>query len=178
MARRRRFPFRPPRPMPRKNLEWIGFRDGGVSANLDTTANFELVPPASADGVVIADITVLRVVGQICISNQGAVTTNAAVGMMLGVRSVGKDQTIDEVYTPLGTDVDELDNGVMWQWVASTPGPGVAAGDLDLVSLIIPVDITVKRRVEKRDSLVLTATASTSGRKELSVNLRCLIKHF
>ena len=163
--------------MPRRNLEWIGFRDGGVSTNLDTTANFVIVPAASADSIVVPDVTVLRVVGQITISNQGAVTTNAAVGFMMGVRSVGKDQTIDEAYTPLGTDTDELDNGVMWQWVCATPGAAVANADLDVISLIIPVDITVKRKIEKRDLLVLTATASTTGRKEVSVNLRCLIKH-
>ena len=174
---RRRFPFRPPRPIKRRNLEWTGFVDGGTAANLDTTTSFELIPPAAATAVIQPDLTVLRILGTISLSNQSAVTSNTAVGIHIGVRSVGRDQTIDEAYVPLSTDVDDLDNGVMWRWSTNSPGAGVAAGDMDLVSLILPVDIKVKRRLDKRDTLVCTIEAATTARKEASVALRCLIKH-
>ena len=179
MARRRRFRVRADAGRgPRVSLEWLGFTDAGISAGLDTTTSFELIPPASADSVVVADFTVLRVVGNIALSNQSAVTSNSAVGMQLGVRSVGRDQVIDETFDPLSADTDDLDNKVMWQWIAATPGPAVVAADLDLISLIIPVDIKVKRKMNKRDSLVLTCKAATTARKEVSCNLRVLVRQY
>ena len=159
-------------------MEWTGFADGGADVNLDTTTSFELWPPSGAASVAEVDTTVLRIVGFISIGNQSAVTANAAVGIHIGVRSVGRDQTIDEAYVPLSTDADDLDNGRMWGWVSTKAGAPVAAADLDLISLLIPVDIKINRRMQKRDTLVCTIQAGTTARKTASVNLRALVRAY
>ncbi len=176
MARRRlRIRFKGPQG-PSGSLEWLGFADGGVNSNLDTTTTFELVPPAGASGVVEKDLTVLRIVGDISISAQTSVVASSAVGMMIGVRSVGRDQVIDEAYVPLSTDPDDLDNSVMWKFVAANFGAHLAIADQDVTSVVVPVDITVKRKMSKRDTLVLTIQAEVTARKRAAVNLRTLIR--
>ncbi len=162
----------------RVSYEWVGFADGGTDTNLDTTTSFELWPPGAADSVAEPDVTVLRIVGNISLGNQSAVTSNAAVGIHIGVRSVGRDQTIDEAYVPLSTDADDLDNGRMFNWVSTKAGPAVVVADLDTISLIIPVDIKVGRKMNKRDTLVCTIQAAVTARKTASVNLRALIRSY
>ncbi len=165
-----------PRP-PRKNLEWLGFRDGGTPANLNTSTSFELIAPAGASAVVVNDATVLRVVGNLTFTAQSAVTAGSAVGVMLFKANVGADQTIDADVPPLTTDVDDFANeNIMWWKVWQSVLALSASADWDEVSFEVPIDIKVKRRIEKRDTLVMRIDAATTGRTRVSANLRCLIR--
>ncbi len=159
--------------------EWIGFSDAAGGTNLVTTATrFGLVPPAPASGVIEPDITVQRVVGTLAVRNQTGVTTSTALSMAVHVVGVGSDQTIDDDYVPQHSDADALDHPVLWWWSAQNVTAAVAAADYDTTSLIIPVDIKVKRKLDKRDTLILTAVAGGANISRLSVNLRCLIRQY
>lgn len=178
MARRR--PFRRPRPMPvRKSLEWIGFRSGGTPGNLNTSISHELLGPAAQTAIVIVDATVLRVVGMLGFTAQSGVTSGTAVGAMLFKANVGSDDTIDADVPPLSTDVDDFDNPniMWWQTWQSVLAPSAAA-DFDEVAFHVPLDITVKRKLSKRDTLVLRVDALTTGRTRVTVNLRTLIRTY
>lgn len=159
------------------SYEWLGFRDGGADANLDTSTSFELIAPAGASAVLLPDFTVIRVVGQIGLRYQSTVTTSTRCGAMLQHVNVGGDQTIDNQISPLSTDVDDFDHkGIMWWQTWTTPTSEAQAADQDQVPRYIPIDIKVKRIIDKRDSLVLRIDASTTGRLRASVNVRVLVK--
>ncbi len=172
-ARRgRRYP-----PKKRVSLEWCGFRDGGTPSNLNTSTLFELVPPAGASAVVVTDFTVLRVVGNLSFQSQSGVTSSAAVGAMLFRANVGADQAIDADVPPLTTDVDDFDNNrIMWWQTWSSVAAAAASADFDEVARVVPIDITVKRKMDKRDTLVMRVDAGTTARVRVSVNLRALIR--
>ena len=159
------------------SYEWLGFRDGGADANLDTSTAFELIAPAGASAVLLPDFTVLRVVGQLGFRYQSTVTTSTRVGAMLQKVNVGGDQTIDGQINPLSTDVDDFDHeGIMWWQTWTTPVSEAQAADQDQVPRYIPIDIRVKRIINKRDSLVLRIDASTTARVRASCNVRVLVK--
>ncbi len=163
---------------PRISLEWLGFRDGGASAALDTSAIFELIPPAAESAVIETDLTVLRVVGQLCFKNQGTVTTPTTIGAMLFKGNVGGDQTIDDGINPLTTDPDNFDHsGIMWwQTWPSIPYSHGVTGEYDVGSVVMPIDIKVKRKLDKKDTLIMRVDAGTTGRAVCSCNLRTLIR--
>ena len=161
----------------RVSYEWIGFSDALVSTNLTTSVTrFELVPPAGASGVIEPDITVQRVVGMLTVRQQDGVTSGTGVAMAVHVVDVGSDQTIDDDYDPLHSDADALDYPVMWWWPVTRVGGPVVKAEQDTTSLLVPVDIKVKRKMGKRQSLILTARAGSSNVLALGVNLRSLIR--
>ncbi len=161
------------------SLEWLGFRDGGTPSNLNTSTSFELIAPAGASAIVVPDITVKRVVGNISFLAQSGVVATSNVAAMLFKANVGGDQVIDNDIPPLTTDVDDFDHaGIMW-WQT---WPGVSApvlpADYDDVPLVVPLDITVQRKMDKRDTLILRIDAGTTARVRVSVNLRVLIRNY
>ncbi len=159
------------------SYEWVGFRDAGLQANLDTATAFELLPPVSDTTVGSSQFTVHRVVGQIAIMKQAGIVSGDNMGIVLQNAEVGDDQTADEDVDPLSTDIDEFANkGIMWWWSGRPPFPGPVA-DADLSPWIIPIDIKVKRIVRKRNRLVFSAAAATAGRLRMTVNVRVLITH-
>ena len=161
----------------RVSLEWLGFHDGGTPANLDTQTAFELVPPGPASGAVESDLTVLRVVGNVSTMLQNTQTVPATVGMQLHVGNVGGDQAVDDAPNPLSTDIDDADHaGIMWWMVYGQPTNSVASADRDLVAVQYPIDIKVKRKLSKRDTLVFRVESSTTGIMRVFVNLRTLIR--
>ena len=163
----------------RISFEWVGFRSGGTQGNLDTSITHEIVPPAGAAAVIQPDITLYRVVGMISLTAQAAGATTTGIGMQLRVASVGGDQVIDETLNPLTTDVDLFDDkGIIWWQSYGRLGANVAAADLDIVGVHIPIDVKVKRKMDKRDTLVLRIDASTTGISRVSVETRCLIRTF
>ncbi len=157
--------------------EWLGFRDAGIAANLDTNTAFELVPPAAAGDIGTLQMTVLRVVGHIELRKQSGVVSYDPVGLVLLASPVGRDQTVDEVVEPLSTDVDEFSvRDIMW-WRNTGGIAACPIADADIVPLIIPVDIKVKRILTKRTRLFLNVTCATTGRMRASCCLRVLVKH-
>ncbi len=175
---------RPPRRVvaPRRvDLEWLGFRDGGVLANLTTSVlDFELVPPAAADGIGVAAVTVLRVVGTVGIGTQAGVLTATRASFGIVVSPTGEDQTSDLDWSPGSTDVDALDErGVMFWWSAAKANtmPTVAA-DFDQVIRLIDIDIKTKRRMQKRDRLVCRLVAGSNSIVNASINLRVLTRSY
>jgi len=163
----------------RVSLEWVGFRSGGSQGNLNTTVIHEIIGPAAASTIVQTDLTVLRVVGVISIAAQNTVAATTSIGMMLRVANVGGDQVINESVSPLSTDVDDFDNsGIMWWRTISRAGAGVAAADLDTIAFHIPFDIKVKRKMDKRDTLILELEAGSTAVARASVDLRCLIRTY
>ena len=160
------------------SLEWIGFRDAGIDGNLDVSTEFELVPPSAASSVLLPDVTVLRILGDVSIRNQSTVTAMSTFGMMVQKVNVGGDQTIDDGINPNSTDVDDFDHsGIMWWRTFSAPnyGHGTTA-EYDSIPIHIPFDIKTKRRLNKRDSIILRIQAGTTGRLQASVNCRVLVK--
>ncbi len=159
------------------SYEWIGFRDGGVTSNLNTNVAFELIPPNVDDTVGVDVFTALRVVGEIAFSAQSSVITATRVGIVLLASDVGADQTVDELVDPLSTDVDDFANkDIMWWWT----GKGVAqtvAADFDQVPLQIPIDIRVKRLIGKRTRLFFNVTANPTAAARVTCNVRCLLRH-
>ncbi len=157
--------------------EWLGFRDAGVAANLDTNTAFELVPPAAASDIGTLQMTVVRVVGTFECRKQASVISNDPVGIVLLASPVGRDQTVDEVLEPLSQDVDEFSvRDVMWWW----NGSGIASApiaDCDIVPYVIPIDIKVKRILTKRTRLFFNVTCATTARMRVSCNVRVLVKH-
>ena len=165
----------------RISLEWLGFRDSGVLANLTTSVlDFELVPPGEADGIGIPDVTVLRVVGNVGIGTQAGVVTATRASWGIVVSPVGEDQTSDLDWSPGSTDVDALDEGGVMHWWSSARANGVEgpAADFDQRMRLIPVDIKVKRRLSKRDRLIIRLVAGSNSIVNASVNLRVLCRSY
>ena len=166
---------------PRVSLEWMGFRDAGAAANLVTSdTRFELVPPAGASAVVIPDLTILRIVGHVTIGQQAGVTTNTGCNFLIHKVNVGGDQTIDDTLTPASTDPDDFDHAGIMYWYGHpraglTNGP---AADFDQSVRVIPIDIKTKRKLDKRDTLVLSARAAALNTLAMSVNLRVLTRTY
>ncbi len=160
----------------RAEWEWIGFRSGATFGNLDTNIGHELIPPIADDTVGIQSFTVHRIVGNIQIRQQAGVTTVSGFGIMIGVEDVGSDQTSDDPLVPLSTDVDHMAHkGIMWQW-AGVPKYDVVMTEADDQPMIIPIDIKVKRVVNKRQRLIVQMTAASTGRIRTIVNVRALIR--
>lgn len=156
--------------------EWIGFRSGTTFGNLDTTIVHEMIPVIADNTVGIQSFTVHRVVGAITVRHQSGIITNNGLGFQLGVESAGSDQTSDDPLTPITTDIDAFAHkGVMWWWTGQ-PQWTVPIAETDIGGYQIPIDIKVKRIVNKRQRLVLVATAATTGRMTVLVNLRALIR--
>ncbi len=180
MVGRRRFRFRADAGRgPRISLEWLGFRDAGIDANLDTDVTFELIPPAGAAGVGFLDLTVLRVVGDLSFRNQGAVVASVPVGAMLHVANVGGDQAIDDGINPLSTDLDDFDHrGIMWwrSWTALMAHAPIA--DVDTIPTVVPFDIKVKRKLSKRDTFIMRVAAGASSISQVSLNCRVLMRQY
>ncbi len=156
--------------------EWVGFRDAGTQANLDTTAAFELFPPFADQSIGTLDMTVLRVVGDLQIMKQAGIVSGDAMGITLVAADVGDDQTVDEAVNPLSTDVDEFHNNTIMWWWSGRPAFPVAMADADLIPWRIPLDIRVKRILRKRTRLVFNCTAATTGRLRVSCNVRVLVR--
>ena len=156
--------------------EWIGFRDAGAAANLDTSTAFELLPPAADTGVGEGAFTVHRVVGELGVRHQSGIVSHDPVGIVLTADDVGDDQTVGEPVDPQSTDVDEMaSKKIMWWWNGSGMA-GAPVADTDIVDYRIPLDIRVKRILDKRTRLVITAQATTTGRMRVSCNVRTLIR--
>ncbi len=161
----------------RISLEWLGFRDGGIPGNLNTSTVFELVPPAGASAAVEHDVTHLRTVGNISFTAQSAVVAGTSLGAILFKGNVGADQAVDADVPPLSTDVDDFDNsGIMWWQTWQSLLPAGPAADFDEAAVVIPIDIRVKRRLSKRDNIQLRIDAGTTARARVSVNVRTLIR--
>ncbi len=156
--------------------EWIGFHSGAVPGSLDTSIVHEIVPVIADTTVGIQSFTCHRIVGQIQIRQQSGVTTASAVGITIGVEDAGLDQTSDNPFVPLSTDVDHAAHkGQMFRWVGF-PVYQTALGDADDVPWNLPIDIKVKRIIDKRQRLVATLTAASTARLRATVNLRTLIR--
>lgn len=166
----------------RKDLEWLGFRDGGVLANLTTSdLDFELVPPADADGIGIAAVTVLRVVGTVGIGTQAGILTATRASFGVVVSPVGADQTSDLDWSPGSTDTDALDErGVMFWWSSAKANtPHTPAADFDqAMGHLINIDIKTKRKLQKRQRLVIRLVAGSNNVVNASVNLRVLTRSY
>ncbi len=163
-------------PFVRAEWEWIGFASGGTSGNLNTTIIHELIPPIADDTVGIQSFTVHRIVGEIQVRQQSGVVSTSAIGIGIGVEGVGSDQTSDDPLVPLTQDVDHLAHkGYMFKW-SGFPAYGVAIAEADGIPWSMPIDIKVKRIVEKRQRLVITLTAETTARLRAIVNVRALIR--
>ncbi len=177
MARgRHRFKVGVRAPFVKAEYEWIGFRSGTVQGNLDTTIIHEIIPPIADNTVGIQSFTVYRTVGSIFIMHQGGIVTGDGLGLVLGVEDVGADQTSDNPFLPLTTDVDAMHHkGIMWWWTG-VPTYGTSMADSDETGFEIPIDVKVKRIVDKRQRFVLTATATATARLRALVNIRCLIR--
>ncbi len=158
-------------------FEWVGFRDAGTPANLDTTTNFEILPPVADTTVGSSQFTVYRIVGELAILHQAGVVTRDRLGIVLVAAEVGDDQTADEAVNPISTDVDEFaDKTIMWWW-SGNPSFPTGAADSDIIPFIIPVDIKVRRIIKKRTRLVFNATAGSTARLAMTCNVRALIRH-
>ena len=177
-ARRRRFRFRADAGRgPRISLEWLGFRDAGIPANLDTAVSYELVAPGAAGAIAKDDLTVLRVVGNLSFTAQSGVIAGSTLGAMLFKANVGGDQVIDDDFSALVTDVDKFDHsGIMWWQSWQGLLPQTATSEFDEVPVVVPIDIKVKRKLNKRDTLIMRVDAGTTGRSRVSANLRTLIR--
>lgn len=158
-------------------FEWVGFRDGGTFANLNTQVGFELLPPVADTTVGSSQFTVYRVVGQLALMHQTGIVSSDRMGIVLVASEVGDDQTVDEPVNPLSTDIDEFaDRTIMWWWTGS-PEFKTSAADSDVVPWVIPIDIKVRRLIKKRTRLEFQAAAATTGRLRMTVNVRALIRH-
>lgn len=155
--------------------------DGGIGANLTASVlDFELIPPGAADSIGVDDSTVLRIVGSVSILTQSGVLTSTRAGFGILKTDVGSDQTSNTDWDPIDTDIDSLDNnGVMFWWaLAKANGVHGPAADFDQVPVVIPLDIRVKRKMEKRDRLILRARAGAANVSAMSVNLRVLTRTY
>ena len=163
----------------RVSYEWMGFRDGGVDTNLDVLSQFELVPPAAAGSIGIPDVTCLRIVGDVTFRLQSGVTANTNIGVMIGKRSVSSDQVVDELFDPLSNDVDsqDLDGIMFWRTLSSVPFAG-PSGDADNQAWVMPIDIRVARKLDKRDTIVIVLEAGTTARIRAATNLRVLTRSY
>lgn len=160
------------------SYEWLGTRDGGAEANLDVSTAFELMAPAGASAVLLPDFTVVRIVGLLGLRFQSGVTTSTRVGAMVQKVNVGGDQTSDDSIDPLSTDVDDFDHsGIMWWQTWTCPVASVAAAEADsAAAFLVPIDIKIKRIINKRDRLILRVDASTTARMRASCNVRVLAR--
>lgn len=158
-------------------FEWVGFRDAGTFANLDTTVGFEILPPVPDSTVGSSQFTVYRIVGQLAVMHQTGIVSSDRMGIVLVAAEVGDDQTVDEPVDPISTDIDEFaDKTIMWWWSGS-PTWGVPIADSDVTPWHIPIDIKVRRIIKKRTRLVFNATAATTARLRMTCNVRVLIRH-
>ncbi len=156
--------------------EWIGFRSAGAYGNLNVAVVHELIPPIADNTVGIQAFTVHRIVGTIHLLHQNSIVSNDTAGIMIGVEDAGADQTFDNPLLPITTDIDHLAHkGIMWSWIGQLTA-GVAAADSDVVPLELPIDLTVKRIVSKRQRLVISIEAATTGRLRAICNVRALIR--
>ena len=163
----------------RVSFEWLGFTDGGASGNLNTQSQFELIPPAGASGVIVPDLTVYRVVGSVTVRAQSGVTSGTSLGIRVSVHNVGGDQTIDNMFSALSSDPDDMDfAGTMYKRVISNALAPVAAADFDTVGVEYPIDIKVKRKMNKRDTLMCVMDAAITARLVAFCNLRVLIRTY
>ncbi len=163
---------------PQVDFEWIGFRSGGLAANLNVQSEHEIMPPNLANTVGVEALTVVRVVGMVAVRQQAGVITTSAFGWHLGVWSVGGDQTIDDLPTAVSTDIDDIANKRIMHWQTyQRPAYGSSIADADEIPFLMPFDIKVRRRITKRETLLLLATASDTARLRLSVDCRVLISH-
>ncbi len=154
----------------------MGFRGGGTYANLNTAIVFEILPPIADDTVGIQSFTCHRIVGSIFLMHQSGIVSNDTAGVVVGVESVGADQTSDDPFLPTTTDTDALAHkGVMWWWTGQMTFGGPIA-DSDVTPYELKVDITVKRKVDKRQRLVISCAANTTGRLRILPNVRALIR--
>lgn len=178
MARRRRKVTVAVGPV-RVSYEWLGFMSGGTPANLDTSVQHELIPPSGASSVLDLEFTVLRCVGQLSFNMQSGVVAPVGVGAMIQKVTVGGDQVIDNIVNPLTTDPDDFDDrGIMWWWVAHQVGPHTPIADVDSVSVVVPFDVRTKRKMSKRDTLVLRVDAGTTAVSRVAVQCRTLIRTY
>ncbi len=156
--------------------EWTGFRDGGTTANLDTSVTLEMFPPSGASAVGDPEFTVRRIIGTLQFLHQSSIVSKDRFGVIIGVRGVGADQVIDESFVPLSTDPDAFNNkGVMWWQTWGALPHGTSAADSDVLAVTVPIDIKVMRKLRPRETLVVTATASSTGRITMAANLRALL---
>ncbi len=163
-------------PFVKAEWEWIGFASGGAFGNLDTVTIHEIIPPIADNTVGIQSFTVHRIVGNIHIRQQSGVVTASALGIAIGVEGAGEDQTSDDPLDGLTTDVDHLAHkGTMFRWQGA-PMYTTAIADADLVPWALPIDLKVKRIVDKRARLVITIQANNTARLQAAVNVRALIR--
>ncbi len=163
-------------PFVQAEWEWIGFRSAGTFGNLDTAIVHEVIPVIADNTVGIQAFTVHRLVGSIQVRQQAGVVTTSTLGIMIGVEDAGADQTSDNPLLPLTTDIDHLAHkGIMWSWTG-IPSYGVELTAADDQPMTIPIDIKVKRIVSKRERLVISLEASSTGRIRVACNVRALIK--
>jgi len=156
--------------------EWIGFWSGGVSGNLDVAVVHEIIPVIADNTVGIQAFTVHRIVGNIQVRQQSGVTTASAMGIAIGVEDAGADQTSDNPLLPLSTDVDHMAHkGYMFKWVGF-PAFQESLANSDDVPWNLPIDITVKRIVSKRQRLVIVIEAASTARLRALVNVRALVR--
>ncbi len=173
MVRRRHRPARA-----KSNLQWIGFRDGGAASNLVTAnTDFELLPDATGT-LLTPDATLLRIVGFLSLGNQAGITSAVNFGFILLKAKVDNAGAILDTIAPLSTDIDDFDHGgiLHWRTQHKVQSSGAAPADYDDQTQIIPIDVKVKRRFDKMDTLVLRAAAGAATNIRLSVNLRVLFK--
>ncbi len=151
--------------------EWSGFVNLTAIAITDTTANIELFPDAMTGAVGTPDILIKRIVGQITIEPVSASTASGMIGLAV-YRHQANEASQIVTPDPLSTDIDARALDEMWSW-RSVPkyGAPLDATGLNLVDMI-PVDIKIKRRLDKRHGIILGFRAITDAQSQLRVNLR------
>lgn len=173
MAGRRRR-GRVSRPRKKVNNSWAN-NSATTALNLLTSINeIELIPNGMNGTVLAAEFRLIRIVGSLTFTPQSAATATAIVGYAF-VRTLADELGIVTTLTdPLSTDVDAGAQDILHQ-NQFTPDYGAAldATALDL-SVVIQIDIKVKRKLEKRHGIMLFVAASVNSRTSMTHRLRIL----
>ncbi len=146
-----------------------------TALNLLTSINeIELIPSGMNNVVSAADFRLERIVGALTFTPQSAATATAIVGYAF-VRTLSDELGIVTTLTdPLSVDIDAGSQDILHQ-NQFTPDYGAAldATALDL-SVVIQIDIKVKRRLDKRHGIMLFVAASVNSRTAMTHRLRML----
>ncbi len=158
----------------KQNTSWSN-NSALTPLNLVTSVNeIELVPNGMNGAVIAADFELIRMVGSLTFTPQSAATATAIVGYAF-VRTLADELGIVTTITdPLSIDVDAGAQDILHQ-NQFTPdyGAQLDATALDL-SVVITIDIKVKRKLDKRNGIMLFVAASVNSRVAMTHRLRIL----
>lgn len=156
------------------SYEWSGFLNTTPLSLLTTVTAQELLGDAMQGSVGTPDLTVHRIVGLISVRPNASATSAGMIGLEIQ-RVVADSTSAIVVNSPLDTDIDARANDVMWGW-HGRPELNLSITD-DSGTFLIPVDVRIKRRLDKRHGVVLASLADATGRYEIQTALRVLTSH-